>query len=490
MTLTETTPRFDLAAVFPADHFEFQTSTMFLEGRCAQLAASVFQHARFTGRLPKTLEDLSKRPADLPAGVLWPEGGFWIGGAIPKDIPYSQDATHFTVGSRKTQIPPSSAVGAPTDRVRKHFESRLRLHLIRAAAEAYRIATSVPVKQPQDLLRKPDFVRFWPEGGWIGEKLPVDPWGDSFIIRTESGFSVSLSKPRERLLKITDLTPEERKGLDRVARPSLAEKESAEVRALIKQLGAEKLSDRETATREILARGGGALHLVVEELGREQDPEVTVRLGLIRDHFLSAPCTWESELKGPRNLIIADAGGSIDANERSASTSLKTLTTAQADFRSNDRDGNRMIDFYVKDIAGLYALKGATGLETEATAGKEGEERMIIRLIEPSLAMADVTEDRWEYPVLKTPEATAKAGYAFSVLKRYEEGGKTVAYHEGTGRNTDRFGFVAFPATYGVTGKNTFIVCEENTIWMKDVGAAEIDTFPADPGAAGWRKLD
>ncbi len=61
--------------------------------------------------------------------------------------------------------------------------------------------------------------------------------------------------------------------------------------------------------------------------------------------------------------------------ERSPSTSLKSLTSEQADFRANDRDGDGVTQFWRADIAGLYAL---------APGGAPA-----IRLIELSVAAAD-----------------------------------------------------------------------------------------------------
>src|SRR5688572_3806154 len=44
------------------------------------------------------------------------------------------------------------------------------------------------------------------------------------------------------------------------------------------------------------------------------------------------------------------------SNESGASASLKTLASAQADFRQNDRDGNKVQDFWTADVAGLYGV--------------------------------------------------------------------------------------------------------------------------------------
>src|SRR5438874_4917536 len=74
------------------------------------------------------------------------------------------------------------------------------------------------------------------------------------------------------------------------------------------------------------------------------------------------------------------------SNERSASTSLKTLSTAEADFRANDRDWNHVNDFWTFNVCGLYSLTscaigGAAGASTTADPA--------IKLIEISVATAD-----------------------------------------------------------------------------------------------------
>src|SRR6185436_18802250 len=50
------------------------------------------------------------------------------------------------------------------------------------------------------------------------------------------------------------------------------------------------------------------------------------------------------------------------AQEREASSTLKILGSAEADFRANDRDDNGVNDFWTGDVAGLCSLK-ASGRE-------------------------------------------------------------------------------------------------------------------------------
>src|SRR5690242_11411215 len=72
------------------------------------------------------------------------------------------------------------------------------------------------------------------------------------------------------------------------------------------------------------------------------------------------------------------------SNERNASTSLKTLTSAEADFRANDRDWNHVNDFWTGDVKGLYTMTSAAVLgNTNSTTDPA------IKLIELSVASAD-----------------------------------------------------------------------------------------------------
>src|SRR5262245_5934571 len=61
--------------------------------------------------------------------------------------------------------------------------------------------------------------------------------------------------------------------------------------------------------------------------------------------------------------------------ERPASTCLKMIACAQADFRANDRDDDGQNQFWRADIAGLYALAPGGG--------------SAIKLIPLDLALAD-----------------------------------------------------------------------------------------------------
>jgi prepilin-type N-terminal cleavage/methylation domain-containing protein len=182
------------------------------------------------------------------------------------------------------------------------------------------------------------------------------------------------------------------------------------------------------------------------------------------------------------------------SNERNASTSLKTITTAQADFRSNDRDGNRTMDFWTADVYALYGMIGITGSSTAAPADSAAASN-IIKLLEPSLAGADGLTQQALYGNVEFAGAivngSVKAGYAFRALGSEVTGGTATtllndtdgaSQFYGNCHDNDRFGFMAFPASLN-SGKLCFIVNEDNTIWKYNLPATYAATFTGASGA-------
>ncbi len=180
---------------------------------------------------------------------------------------------------------------------------------------------------------------------------------------------------------------------------------------------------------------------------------------------------YDLEISPEPNFI---AGGVLvhnkSSNDRNASASLKTLTSAQADFRSNDRDGDQKLDYWVGDVAGLYCIE---------TNGQP------IKLIEVSVAGADVAP---KTNVAKWATPSSKAGYSYAVIPFKADG---TPYDEGNGRNPSAFAFCAFPAKYESWSRYTLIVDEANTIYRKDIpDPKRILRWPKDLAAEGWTKLD
>ena len=160
-----------------------------------------------------------------------------------------------------------------------------------------------------------------------------------------------------------------------------------------------------------------------------------------------------------------------------AAASLKTLTVAQVDYRSNDRDGNGLNDFWRGDVAGLYGLcpPGTTEM---------------IRLLEISVAGADLAAlDPGSTP----PASGAMTGQTYYATRAPKAGYWYVALRHADEKKPDpnRFAFCSFPAQYGNTCRWTFIVDETNRIYKKDLGRkGGVVVYPADPAAEGWVPID
>lgn len=152
------------------------------------------------------------------------------------------------------------------------------------------------------------------------------------------------------------------------------------------------------------------------------------------------------------------------SNERNASTALKTLTSAQADFRANDRDGDGVNQFWRADVAGLYTVAPRGGLP--------------IQLIAPATAMAD---DR---PRVALPWAVQKpiSGYWIRAIRHADENPKAL--------DPNRFAFVAYPARLS-SGKYMFIIDENNSIFRCPVEGNDVpDVFPTDEEfKARWSRV-
>jgi len=201
------------------------------------------------------------------------------------------------------------------------------------------------------------------------------------------------------------------------------------------------------------------------------------------------------------------------SNERNASTSLKTLTAAQADFRANDRDGNHVNDFWTADVKGLYTMTSCT-----VPGNKNDSTDPAIKLIELSIASADadpaLSKAGGENCDLSTfAISSSKAGHWYNAL--VSDAGTTgleATYQQDTGgtvtmgsvHNLWRFAFIAWPESMNA-GKYIYLIDENNTIYRSattsslrpaptsppGVLGAPYDTFPASASLKSyWSKLD
>ena len=161
------------------------------------------------------------------------------------------------------------------------------------------------------------------------------------------------------------------------------------------------------------------------------------------------------------------------SNERNASASLKTMATANTDFRSNDRDGNHINDFWTADVAGLYTIYPPAGNSGAA-----------VKLIELSIAAADGTNKGDMTPdtasnqpgskVITTYNRSApKAGYWYYALLSDASTGTAADYKintdgGGANHNASAFAFGAYPDSFSA-GRNMFLINEGNTMFKRQV---------------------
>ncbi len=161
--------------------------------------------------------------------------------------------------------------------------------------------------------------------------------------------------------------------------------------------------------------------------------------------------------------------------ERNSSTCLKTITSAQADFRANDRDGDGINQFWRGDIAGLYTL--VPGNQPEMVGGYWNS----IKLIELSVAAAD---DRPITNIHRFAATAPKAGYWFRALRHADEDPKAL--------DPNRFAACAFPACYSSQHHWTYIVDENDSIFRRDLGrGGGIEIYPPNEELRTlWTQLD
>jgi hypothetical protein len=174
------------------------------------------------------------------------------------------------------------------------------------------------------------------------------------------------------------------------------------------------------------------------------------------------------------------------ANEMNASASMKTLCTAEMDFRANDRDGNGVNDFWTGDVSGLFCLRPQ---DSGSPLG----------LIEISVAAADGAPVMRSIPADRkavfSSSARPKAGYFFRAMKEDESGepyGRDTEGRKSLGPyyNLAGFAFCAHPAKYPSSGRQTFIVNESAMVWKKDTRGEAVAGWPENPEEEGWVKAD
>ena len=274
----------------------------------------------------------------------------------------------------------------------------------------------------------------------------------------------------------------------------MREEQRKELQQQVAKLSSDDYKTREAAVEKMEAFGPAALPLIEEAIGSATDLEVTARLKTVAGRLKArrdrenAPTVKLIIFRRGRGLFSAARRAS---NERNAAASLKSMVTAQEIFRSNDLDRNSISDYWTGDIAGLYCL------EVKATGNP------VAALNDIGIASADGAPYAGEYAndnisyngkllLCENGVPKPKTGYLYRIMTT-DPKGNPYAIDTGDGHaahNFGRFGAVAYPSEYNVTGRYTFIVNEGARVFQKDTGGIPILRLPtAAELSSDWERV-
>lgn len=446
----------------------------------------------------------------------WPPSGFLLGVAIPRD-PWGRE---FRLRREKATLwiaslgadgkpggtsededaeirihpPPRQPVGAPTERLRRHYAAMVQLSLLAASVGAYRRTFAELPGDGASLVRRPAWATVWPDLGFVqGGKLPTDAWGHEFEIAGRGTFArVQVRDAATKQVFESQLTAEERKALEAVGQPRLDENERKELAKLVDRLCDHDVKVREDALREADEWGSVLAPALEARAKTEKDEATRQRLDGIRWILTHYRPPWTQELV-PLYTVISPSSaeeGDKASNERVGRSMLKEIFEAQKAFRSQDRDGNTVNDFWTGDVSGLFTLSGPDGkpvkLISLSTAAAEGS------WLEDGAAGGKYAL------VTHFTDWCPKSGYLVRAMTVDRSSDPAVPYGQETGgtgkgpvRNVSRFAFCAYPYEYNVTGINTFIMNETGTIYSAVTGGLAVTEWPtAQELEQSWRKVD
>jgi len=177
--------------------------------------------------------------------------------------------------------------------------------------------------------------------------------------------------------------------------------------------------------------------------------------------------------------------GRISANETVALGNLRTLTSQEAIWRTEDTDGNGIKDYWTYDLSCMNRMTRADGVTKvnmiDTSFGRADD----ARAVDDVFGAIPVVED-WDAGATALVKA-AKSGYFYRAMLTNENGNpynvNTVGTNAIAATNGNQFAFVAYPETYGTTGINTFIVNQKGTVYVCDCGSDKAKVVLQWPGA-------
>lgn len=195
---------------------------------------------------------------------------------------------------------------------------------------------------------------------------------------------------------------------------------------------------------------------------------------------------WTLFLFTATGPAVPDTGGPSRkaVPEKKVIAALKVLAYAMADFRANDRDGNRVQDFWTGDVAGLRYMTSACS---------KGNDDPPIRLIAADLAAADAAPLRagdasGEYAAPDSPSRSGFYPYRFRIMTKDGSVDPPIPYQQDTGgtgkmgavHNASRFGICVYPSGNHAGGRRTLIINEGNVIFASPADGKPVLRWPSD----------
>lgn len=284
-----------------------------------------------------------------------------------------------------------------------------------------------------------------------------------------AGPGVLVERKRVRHVKMESWKGDIRFSVDTRRFRTLSPKEKETLQEQIGNLSSDAFATREAATKKIKDFGHGALEIVREARGKARDLEVRTRLTSIEQHL-------GRQSKEPRLVRYAFARSRVRRNHRNVAACLRSIVTAQENFKSNDLDRNSVNDYWTGDIAGLYCLQVNT------------TENAVAALNDIGVASADAAAGGKGFSTADTTYNKAlllkhwpKHGYLFQAMQNDPRGAAYAGDTDNSGfavHNFGTFGAVAYPAEYGVSGRYTFIINEGASVFRRDTGGKPVLRYP------------
>jgi hypothetical protein len=176
--------------------------------------------------------------------------------------------------------------------------------------------------------------------------------------------------------------------------------------------------------------------------------------------------------KGLREVLTRRVG----ANELDAIEICRGYVDAQREYAEEDRDGNGVLEYAQKIISSAGKRDGLAWRNPDGSLGGPIAENIAAAIAE-GYSSKSLPYHGYHFRILKAQGPSAKLGALNYVIDGKMIGG---------------FALIAWPAKYGSSGVQTFIVSHDGVVYEKDLGpdtsklASKIDRYDPDKS---WRAI-